>query len=460
MTFWSETPGDAKGGWHWIGIATSLAFTLGLHRKIDAIALDPGERRLRRRIWWSCYIRDRMFALVLNRPWRIRDGEYDTPMLTLADFEINEAPSDDLEMTTHSPVEGGMEEVKLAQVNIAMAQLCTMIGDVLNLHFSILPEEDASLQSNDGTGNTSTLLFARRQANQIDRVQAYDQKLQAWSRDRPSSCVYSPTGSSSSIVHVAFLNHVFFSIVSALHRPLLRPNALADFVEYQMLSQRRVQNAAIEITKMSRDLHSHGLARYLPAAAAFFQLPAIIIFLRELRSPNNQEPRDIFDSILSCINVVDDIMELHVGADLAMSFSLDLLKRSDILPRTDQDSKRIIGLCYGSHMHRSNDPSPNCGTCYVSEENSNISRPLFHGGSDTENALGRQIFAPNPSDPGSRSFIFDAGLPPPFNSEMHFPTSEENPDNFSNMLINWKLMPSMDDWYLGTFQPDLSTLIG
>ena len=400
-----------------------------------------------------------MLALALNRPWRIRDGEYDTPMLTLADFEVSEAVADNPETTRENPVADGKEEVKLAQMCIAMAQLCTKIGDILTLHFSILPEEDSPLQSNDGTGNTSTLLFAKTQANRIDRVLACDQKLQAWFQSRPSSCVYSPAGSSSCVVHGAFLNLVFFSIVSALHRPLLRPNVLADFVEYRMLSQRRVQNAATEITKISRDLHSHGLARCLPAAAAMFQLPAIIILLRELRSPNNREPREIFTSILSCINVVDDIRELHVGADLAMFFSFDLLRRSNIVPQIDKDSKRVIGLCYGSDVHTSNCPLPDGGTCTVSEENSNMSRPPFDGGSYTEicvgNVLDHQPFAPNSSYPESQRITYDADLPQQFNSEMHSPTGEADADNSSNMLINWNLLPSSDDWWLEPFQPDV-----
>lgn len=177
MTFWSETPGDSKGGWHWVGLTVSLALTLGLHRKIDYAALDPEESRLRRRIWWSCYIRDRMLALAMNRPWRIRDGEFDTPMLSLDDFEISEATLDTLEVKTHSFVADAKEQANLAQMCIAMAQLCTKVGDILILHFSILPEENTSVQLNDATGLTSTLLFAKTQVSQIDQIQACDRDL-------------------------------------------------------------------------------------------------------------------------------------------------------------------------------------------------------------------------------------------------------------------------------------------
>ncbi|KAG9775194.1 hypothetical protein KCU88_g5192, partial [Aureobasidium melanogenum] len=50
LTFWSETPGDNKGGWHWMGVAVSLALTLDLHRQPQHTTPDRGSR-LRKRIW-------------------------------------------------------------------------------------------------------------------------------------------------------------------------------------------------------------------------------------------------------------------------------------------------------------------------------------------------------------------------------------------------------------------------
>ena len=151
-----------KGGWHWIGVAHTLALSLGLHRNIDYARLSIREGRLRRRIWWSCYIRDRTFALASNRPWRIRDEEFDTPMLTLDDFDIDESEARYSQNDHCSMCRADKEEeMRLAQLSIGLAELCIQVGDILSIHFSVLPEEDASppTQPPDETGLTTTLFF-------------------------------------------------------------------------------------------------------------------------------------------------------------------------------------------------------------------------------------------------------------------------------------------------------------
>jgi hypothetical protein len=343
MAYMSETPGDAKGGWHWIGAAHGLAMTLGLHRKVDYATLDPRESRLRRRIWWSCYIRDRTLALAMNRPWRIRDEDFDTPMLTLADFDLDVDQGD----------ADRQDATSLAHVTVSLAQLCTQISDLLDIHFSTLPEEGSSPPSHppDGTGHTTTLYFAKSQIKHIDGVVACDRKLQSWFKNRPLACIYSPNGSSSLVLNRAFVNLVFFSLVSALHRPLLRANFLGDFVEYQMLSERRVREAALETCRMSAHLHELGLGQFYPGAGALLQVPAVIFFLRELRSPNARPCGEILSSIQACIDIVEDVKERHIGAQIGLIIALGLLRRSNVAVQTDPRTGRVVKLTHPGSNH-------------------------------------------------------------------------------------------------------------
>lgn len=45
------------------------------------------DARLRKRIWWSLYIRDRQCSAALGLPTRIRDEDCDLEMLEPSDFE-------------------------------------------------------------------------------------------------------------------------------------------------------------------------------------------------------------------------------------------------------------------------------------------------------------------------------------------------------------------------------------
>ena len=447
MAYMSETPGDARGGWHWVGIAVALAMTLGLHRRADYVTLVPEKGRLRRRIWWSCYIRDRTLALAMNRPWRIRDEDFDTPMLTLADFEIGESEKHHPETAEGLPVTANREEdVKLAQMSINLAHLCTWIGDILDIHFSILPEETAPLpsRSQDTTGLTSTLLFARSQVMQFDRIMACDRKLQVWYQNRPSTCIYSPVGSNACVVNGAFLNLVFFSMVSALHRPLLRSSMLVDFVEYRMWSQRKVQNAAMETSRMSRDLHQLGLGRFYPGAGALLQLPAILVFLRELRTPSSRRPNEIFSSILPCINVVEDVKERHIGARIAMCLGVDLLQKSNIVLHIDNDTKRIIGLCHRNSMPAPDPPLQNDEAHKAAGENltprKSTDGPVTKN--DAENIL-EQSFLATDSAYLSQEGTQDSIILQRSDLEIQFPAGEGDPENPVSSLNPFS---SLVDW--------------
>ena len=90
MTYWYESPDDPKDVWHWLGIAVSVARTIGLNCDTsNAPLMSPQQRRLWKRIWWSCYMRDRLIAIGMRRPMRINEGDFDVAMLELDDFETD-----------------------------------------------------------------------------------------------------------------------------------------------------------------------------------------------------------------------------------------------------------------------------------------------------------------------------------------------------------------------------------
>ena len=113
----SGAPDDERDPWHWIGVAISVAHTIGLHRNPEAIVVDK-KQKLWKRIWWSCLMRDRLVALEMRQPTRIKEQDFNVPMLTLEDFDIR--PLDNF------PTPQGMQQ-ELAMLCIANASLCLVI---------------------------------------------------------------------------------------------------------------------------------------------------------------------------------------------------------------------------------------------------------------------------------------------------------------------------------------------
>jgi Fungal specific transcription factor domain len=84
MSFWFVDTEEKASSWHWLGTAISHAQTLGLHRDPDSGQRNPHlndkSRPLWRRIWWSCFYRDRWLSLFMGRPMRINLRDCDIPM--------------------------------------------------------------------------------------------------------------------------------------------------------------------------------------------------------------------------------------------------------------------------------------------------------------------------------------------------------------------------------------------
>ncbi|CAI4214026.1 unnamed protein product [Parascedosporium putredinis] len=124
LSFWRDGALFEKDVRHWLGVTLSLAQSKGFHRcagmgqtKVD---------RLKRRLWWSLYTRERQCAAALGLPNRVRDEDCDVDMLTEADFTSAFQPS--------TPPEVAAEWVAYV---ISMTQLARTLGRLC--HCGYLP---------------------------------------------------------------------------------------------------------------------------------------------------------------------------------------------------------------------------------------------------------------------------------------------------------------------------------
>jgi hypothetical protein len=119
MTFSKQIVSDGKDWWHWLGLAISISYRIGLNRDKLLTNMSTQKRGLCRRIWWLCFVRDRTLALKERLPVRIRLEDCDTPMLCMEDFDLDE--NDDPDATTRLSV--------IAERSIEKAILCWCSSD-------------------------------------------------------------------------------------------------------------------------------------------------------------------------------------------------------------------------------------------------------------------------------------------------------------------------------------------
>ncbi|KAJ4299647.1 hypothetical protein N0V90_004893 [Kalmusia sp. IMI 367209] len=85
MSFWRAGALLEKDVRHWLGAVISLAQTKALHR--SSPENEDHSTKVRRRLWWAIYVRERQCSSALGLPNRIRDDDCDVEMLAESDFE-------------------------------------------------------------------------------------------------------------------------------------------------------------------------------------------------------------------------------------------------------------------------------------------------------------------------------------------------------------------------------------
>lgn len=353
MTVYSENADDEKGCWHWMGIAMTIAHGLGLHRSAMTNSISAKALRQRRRLWWSCYIRDRIFVQAMSRPSRIRAEEFDTPMLTCEDFEfiVNSCGLSHEEFK-NVPVGDARNQQQLAEFCVKLVEFSVRVGEVITLHFSMIPStpQIKSMSSNE---MTSTPMLYLRSNLRHEAVWRLDQELQNWFLSLPWSFVqkrseFQTPDSASVILCRGYLAVAFYSLVSALHRPQcsVTPSNSAfshTHIQGQLLSRERVRTAANEVTSITRELNSMGLLARGPAAFVMFQLSAMLSHVQQLGSEDNLDRIKIIQQLFHTVQAVDALQQVYAGADVPAALISHLLSKTQIHVLRDKN-KEMAGI--------------------------------------------------------------------------------------------------------------------
>ncbi|KAL1861882.1 hypothetical protein Plec18167_001333 [Paecilomyces lecythidis] len=334
MTYWYETPDDQKDTWHWMGVSLSLAHTIGLHRDPGNSGMDLRRQRLWKRIWWSTYTRDRLIALGMRRPMRIKDDDCDVPMLTLDDFEFKTFPPEIVSMVGNCELLRNVNHQReLGLMFIEKAKLCLCVSHVLSAQYSVLSHKFG------GTTETTMMLVPKKSAAETFEVRRCDQELEDWQANLPSEIQYTPVVTSKLTeteevlhLHRALLKMVYLTTSSALHRPQVLPASPFPTVEAELqdLSRNKVRRAAIEITHIAQDLHRLDLTRFLPTTGVTVLLPAVIIHLLDIKSNDPGVRMTSLQRFYQCMRILQRLREIYASADFATSFLEAAIRKAGI----------------------------------------------------------------------------------------------------------------------------------
>jgi hypothetical protein len=352
MTYWYETPDDQKDSHHWMGIAVSLSHTIGLHRNPEKSAtMDAPRRQLWRRIWWATYMRDRLIALGMRRPTRIKSADFDVPMLTLDDFDIEALPDGPSCIPADCKImrDTGMQR-QMAVMCIEKAKLCIAMSHVLSVQYSVLHNNHGVL-SEEGSTRTTMMLVAKKLEPEVDQVKECDTELQEWRDNLAEEAKYVvPTwndvdsGQESIIVNRSLLHMIYFATLSALHRPQVLPSTAlpqkqppSEMVD---TSRKAVRLAAAEITNIANTLYNLDMVRNLPTTGITVLLPAIIIHLLDIKANDESTRQASLKGFCECMQIMAKLRDIYAAADYSTAFLEAAIRKAEIsLPQRSNEMK-------------------------------------------------------------------------------------------------------------------------
>jgi hypothetical protein len=186
------------------------------------------------------------------------------------------------------------------------------------------------------------MLLPKKLDPETSEVKACDEELQKWVSELPDEAKYTDTPSGEAAIDLArsLLHMVFFTTLSALHRPQVLPNSQGGpasaptkgNVESELLdvSRRNVRRAASAITSIAQRLDVGGLVKYLPTTGVTVLLPAIIIHLLDIKAPEEETRRSSLRGFCQCMAVMGKLRDLYAAADYSVAFLEAAIRKAGI----------------------------------------------------------------------------------------------------------------------------------
>lgn len=299
---------------------------MGLHRNAEQANFDPKERKMRKRLWWSCFIRERLIAIIMRKPTHIRRDDHDVPMLAIEDLDTQSLSQDLIDMISGCSAEADPStRMILAKLCIERVKLCVCIADVLATQYYALGNRIGP------TAETTMKITPKKSAPESYDFIKCEQGLNLWYGNLPKDCQYAGLATTERTngvngevlqVHRAILSMIYSTTLNALHRPRIVSKLPSQVVakNFQQLSRQRVREAATGITDIAQDLHDNDLIRFLPPVAVTVLMPATLIHILDMRS-NNTAVRDSgLHRYYQCIAVLQRLREMYYSADAAFLF--------------------------------------------------------------------------------------------------------------------------------------------
>ncbi|KAB8213382.1 fungal-specific transcription factor domain-containing protein [Aspergillus novoparasiticus] len=188
MSYWHDARNSLQNQSHWIGLANTVARSIGLHQN-PAVSMTAKDMGLWRRLGWTCFIRDRIISLDERHLPTIALRHFNLTLPEVSDFEICTLPPEILQAFPDCEVlQRPGSQVALAQIFIEKVKLCMILDGILGY-------KDEKVALNLGVMNEGTVVQLEEALQEQDVANVYQYKLSRgsqkyWCIRRFSDCTW------------------------------------------------------------------------------------------------------------------------------------------------------------------------------------------------------------------------------------------------------------------------------
>ncbi|KIW64803.1 hypothetical protein PV04_09712 [Phialophora macrospora] len=320
LSFWDGQPGSVRDSYHWIGVATLQATSIGLNLAPADSPVESRRQRTLSKTWWTLLVRDRLLAVAMRRPVQNKVYRFDVPMLHMLDFRP-EPLVEVVRKTLHEKDLTVQHMETLVSLWMALAQLSEYIDKVLSLQYtcqrtSTIPGQAAAVVS----------LVPQMDASKSSEIMACGQELQNWYGYLPKEvqlidmAVDRQHEMETIRVHRELLAGYYSMTLMTLYRPLLNLQSTArNEATLCRTSMKMVSQAASSITDIFRNLYADNLITRLPDTAIAVLEPAVATHLLYSMSPTPTVRESSIQKFYLCWRVLLQFKQTYHLADMAMS---------------------------------------------------------------------------------------------------------------------------------------------
>ena len=281
LTYWFDKIEDTKSRCYWMRIAWSFANDQGLGHASVLDTLRVEEQRLRRRLWWCCFMRDQLISFSERRASGISVDEASFPPLLAEDFACS-ISTQTLARTVSG--ESTSPEV-LTQLCLQKVKLCVIIHRVLDTQYELRVHK--RIKSTEPT----MLFLPRLPATAATAYPVRDSELQQWYVDlnaKRQTLSESDSRLNFSVVavHQAMLEMLYWTVVGMVHRPGLsikQPEELSQSPSRER-AQHSLRTSAQKITEITRNLEQADMLRFQPPIVVTSLFSAVKQHLKDAAS--------------------------------------------------------------------------------------------------------------------------------------------------------------------------------